>query len=154
VRIKVFVQNEAGSNLKHYHDEKTPEFKFTTTVSLPYPFPYGFIIGTTASDGCNLDCYVITDAPLRTGAIVECEPIALMEQFEDGVEDHNILARLTGESADITGETQRTLVHFVENVFRHIDGKQICAGRFLPVSDAEACVTRHADAAQEKQQLG
>jgi Inorganic pyrophosphatase len=53
---------------------------------------YGFVIGTTAQDGCNLDCYVITRHDIRTATIMKCEPVGLMEQFEDGIEDHNILA--------------------------------------------------------------
>lgn len=108
MRIKVFVQNEAGSNLKNHHDEKTLTFEFSEHVSRPYPFPYGFLIGTTAQDGCNLDCYVVTGRQIRTGTIVECEPIGLMEQFEDGIEDHNVLAVPVGESAEVTETIQRT----------------------------------------------
>ena len=55
------------------------------------------MIGTDSGDGGNVDCYVITTRILKTGQIVECDPIGLMEQFEDGVEDHNILARLLDE---------------------------------------------------------
>jgi hypothetical protein len=43
--IRVFVQNEAGSNRKNYHDEKTLEFWRSQIVSHAYPFPYGFIKG-------------------------------------------------------------------------------------------------------------
>ena len=145
MRIKVFVQNEAGSALKNYHDEKTLEFKFTRPVSRPYPVPYGFILGTTARDGCNLDCYIITRKRLKTGTTVDCEPIGLMEQFEDGVEDHNVLARLTDERAEVTPDVQRTLVEFVQNVFGHIATKRVQAGRFLLVSEAETYVLSHVD---------
>ncbi len=58
--LKVYIQNEAGSNLKHYHNEKTLILKRTVEVSRPYPFPYGFILDTTSADGLNLDCFVIT----------------------------------------------------------------------------------------------
>jgi inorganic pyrophosphatase len=145
----VFVQNEAGSDLKNYHHEKTLAFRFARRVSRSYPFPYGFVIGTTAGDGCNLDCYVVTRRPLRTGTIVECEPFALMEQFEDGIEDHNILAVPIGEQVAITEETRKTIAEFVENVFRHVEGKQIRAGRFLPAEEAEDHIRGHADAASE-----
>ena len=33
MRIKVFVQNEAGSSLKNYHDEKALAFRFVKHVS-------------------------------------------------------------------------------------------------------------------------
>ncbi len=145
-RIKVFVQNEAGSNLKNYHDEKTLAFQFAKHVSRPYPFPYGFVIGTTAQDGCNLDCYVITRRDIRTATIMECEPVGLMEQFEDGIEDHNVLAVPVGESAEVTETIQKTLVEFVENVFRHVKDKQIRAGRFLSAAEAKAHIQSRTDA--------
>jgi inorganic pyrophosphatase len=108
MQIKVFVQNEAGSSLKNHHDEKTLTFRFAEHVSRAYPFPYGFVIGTTAQDGCNVDGYLITRLDIRTGTIIECEPVALMEQFEDGIEDHNVLAVPLGENADVTEAVQKT----------------------------------------------
>jgi inorganic pyrophosphatase len=143
--IKVFVQNEAGSNLKNYHDEKTLAFQSARHVSRAYPFPYGFVIGTTARDGCNLDCYVITSRDINTAEVLECEPVGLMEQFEDGIEDHNILALPVGESVEITEAIREILVEFVENVFGHIKNKQIKAGRFLSAAEANAHIENRAD---------
>jgi inorganic pyrophosphatase len=61
------------------------------TVSRKYPYPYGFVLSTTSGNGDNLDCFVITKESLRTGEIAEVEPIGLMEQFEDGKEDYNVV---------------------------------------------------------------
>src|SRR5262245_12786211 len=109
MRVTVFIQNEAGSNQKHYHDEKTLAWKRTATVSRSYPFPYGFVVGTTTDDGCNVDCFVITPQRLKTGQLVECEVIGLMEQIEDGREDHNVLAGLAGENANVDAAVQAQL---------------------------------------------
>jgi len=95
--VNVFVQNEAGSTQKNYHDEQTFEFMFAKTVSRAYPYPYGFIVRTNADDGCNVDCFIITKRHLRTGQTFECEAFALMEQIEDGNVDHNVLAKLPEE---------------------------------------------------------
>ena len=51
MNVQVFIQNEAGSNQKHHHNEKTLEWKRVAKVSRAYPFPYGFIVGTSADDG-------------------------------------------------------------------------------------------------------
>ena len=136
--ITVFIQNEAGPDQKHLHDEQTLEYKRTVTVSRPYPFPYGFILNTTSEDGDNLDCFVITDQPLKTGNLVECEPIALLEQIEDGEEDHNILAALPGEAPEIDPAIMDILRAFTLHVFDHIPGKEIALGRLLPREAAEA----------------
>jgi inorganic pyrophosphatase len=138
--MKVFIQNEAGSNRKNYHNERTLEFVETRVVSRNYPFPYGFVVGTAAPDGCCVDCFVITSRPLRSGNVVECEAIGLMEQVEDGLPDHNILAQLNGEESEVTAEVEAILIDFVSHVFEHIDGKSIRAGRFLGPGAAVACI--------------
>ena len=143
--LRVFIQNEAGTNRKHYHDEKTLELKRVVQVSLSYPFPYGFILDTTAADGWNVDCYVITSRPLRTGEIVECEPIGLMEQVEDGREDHNVLARIAGESPAIDDGIQRMLRDFSRGVFAHVPDKRMVVGRFLGMEAAAAHIAAHRD---------
>jgi inorganic pyrophosphatase len=141
--IRVFVQNEAGSNRKNYHDEKTLEYRRSQVVSHAYPYPYGFIIGTDAGDGCNVDCFVITNQQLRTGQIVECEPLALMEQFEDGVEDHNVLARLQDEAVIMTEHVEQALTAHVLACFRHVDGKRMAVGRFRSAGDALSHIASH-----------
>src|ERR1700689_5505346 len=71
VRMKVFIQNEAGSFVKHSHEKKLLTLKGEARVSRAYPFPYGFILNTTAEDGDNVDCFVLTREALRTGQVVE-----------------------------------------------------------------------------------
>ena len=80
--MKVFIENEAGSDQKNLYNEKTLKYKKTVTVSKKYPYPYGFIIDTTSGDGDNLDVFVVTNKKLNRGQIVECDPIGLMEQIE------------------------------------------------------------------------
>jgi hypothetical protein len=60
--MKVLIENEAGSSTKHLYDEQTFQLKSTRTVQRPYPFPYGFIIGTQSGDGMCLDCFLLTRA--------------------------------------------------------------------------------------------
>ena len=144
-RMKVFIQNEAGSFVKHSHDEKTLALRGQERVSRAYPFPYGFILDTSAEDGDNVDCFVLTDNALRTGQIVECEAIGLMEQIEDGEIDHNVLAKLPGEDPQVSSEIRRTLIEFVSHVFDHIPGKIIQIGKFLDSAAAIQYITQYQD---------
>jgi inorganic pyrophosphatase len=134
--MKVFIENEAGLGEKNLFDEKTLEYKKTVTVSRKYPYPYGFVLSTTSGDGDNLDCFVLTTRPLKSKEIIEVEPIGMMEQFEDGQEDHKILAVLPGERAEITEDIQATLKGFVEHVFDHLPGKKVTAGNFYGKDEA------------------
>lgn len=119
--MKVFIENEAGKAIKNIHDEKSLEFKKAYDVSRPYPYPYGFILDTTSGDGDNLDCFVLTTQELRTGQVIECEPIALMKQVENGKEDYNVLAIIKGQPAHLTSAVQEVLTQFVLHVFDHLE---------------------------------
>jgi inorganic pyrophosphatase len=143
--MKVFIQNEAGSLVKHLHNEKTLELTGTARVSRAYPLPYGFILDTTADDGLNVDCFVLTKSSLHSGQVVECEPIGLMEQIEDGKDDHNVLAVIRGEEVHVDGEMQRTLSEFVRHVFDDVPGKTIRVGAFRDRQAALDHVSRHKD---------
>jgi len=145
MRIHVFVQNEAGSSRKNYHNEKARTWLYSVDVSHAYPYPYGFILGTTAADGGNVDCFVITRRTMTANQVVACEPIGLMEQFEDGAVDHNVLARPVGEPVDISEEIKAALTEHVTACFRHLTDKTMTVGQFLPAAAAAAHVRRHRD---------
>jgi len=110
-------------------------------VSRRYPFPYGFVIDTLNGDGGRLDCFVITTRALRTGDVIECEAIGLMEQTEDDLTDRNVLARVGAEQPELN-EVHSTLTEFVQNVFGHMPGRTVVAGRFLGRETAEAEIAK------------
>ena len=134
--LKVFVENEAHCNIKNLYNEKTLKYKDSEEVSRPYPFPYGFLLNTTSLDGDNLDCYILTDQVVNAGEIVECQPIGLLEQIEDGKVDNNILAALSGEKSEVTDSIKRTLTDFILHVFDHIENKSIQIGKFFGKEEA------------------
>lgn len=143
--MKVFVENEAGSNQKNIYNEKTFEYKKTVTVSRQYPFPYGFIVGTTSGDGDNLDCFILTDKKLKKGELVEVEPIGLMEQGEDGKTDNNVIAIFSGEPFELTDNIKQRLSDFVNHVFDHLSGKVVTVGKFLGKDSALAEIEKSLD---------
>lgn len=138
--MKVFIENEPGSKVKHLYDEHMFILKSTRAVQRAYPFPYGFIIGTQSGDGMCLDCFLLTKDVIRSGTIVDAEPIGMFEQIEDGQEDHNILAIRTGEPFELTTDDQERLRDFVLNVFGDVPGKRISVGRFLGTEAAQSLI--------------
>jgi inorganic pyrophosphatase len=138
--MKVLIENEAGSSVKHHYDELTFKLMSARKVQRPYPFPYGFIVGTRSGDGMCLDCFLLTHEAIPPGEIVEAEPIGMFEQIEDGKEDHNILAVRAGEVFDVTPDVQDTLRAFVLNVFADVPGKSMTVGRFLGKDAALALI--------------
>ena len=135
--MQVLIENEAGSRTKNTYDERTLAFVRSAVVSAAYPFPYGFAVGTRSGDGDAVDCFVLTDEPLKSGSVVECEPVALLEQIEDGEIDHKILAALAGTSPTLNEATLAALRGFIDSVFAHVPGKTMKIGRLLDRQAAE-----------------
>jgi inorganic pyrophosphatase len=115
------------------------------TSASAFLLSYGFILNTTGDDGLNVDCFVLTKTSLHTGQIVECDPVGLMEQIEDGKEDHNVLAVLRGEEERLDSMTKQKLIEFVNHVFDHVAGKTILAGDFRGRGSAMDYIRQHED---------
>ena len=138
----MLIQVEADSRDKKRYDEKTLEYKGTSRISLQYPYPYGFILGTSAEDGDSVDCYLITHAKIEPGSIVECEPVGLLEQIEDGQIDHKVLAALPGETVEVGAELLTELRDFIYAVFTQFPEVSIRIGRILPREEALAYIQK------------
>lgn len=134
--MKVFIEQPVQENMKNVFDKKTRQFLKTVPTKLTYPFPYGYILDTLAEDGDNLDCYVITDRELETGSVIECEAIGMAEWFEDGEEDHKILAVIKGEDTEVTEEIKNKIAYFAEHFFDDKPDKKYRMGEFFGRDEA------------------
>ena len=141
-KMKVFIENEAGSDQKNIFNEKTLEYRKTVKVSALYPFPYGFLLNTISGDGDALDCFVLTRKSLESRELLEVEPIGMFEDFEDGKEDHKILAVPLGETWDIDEKTQEVFRAFTVEVFAHLPDKTKVVGRFFGKAEALELIKR------------
>jgi inorganic pyrophosphatase len=140
--MRVFIENEAGSRRKRIYDERTLAHLHTVDVSAAYPYPYGFVLGTRGGDGDAVDCFVLTAAPLPSGTIVDCVPVGLLEQVEDGAVDHKVLAVPRGGDVALDAAVLARLKDFITGVFAHVPGKRIELGRLLDRSAAEDYVRK------------
>jgi inorganic pyrophosphatase len=152
--IQVFIENEAHSNRKNLFHEKTLAYQETVTVTGEYPYPYGFILNTAGGDADNLDCFVLTRKSLKSGQIVECEPIAVLEQTESSwdhpdiqEEDNTILARLKAEEEEVPLDAALAarLADFITHIFDHLPGKKVTVGSLLGREEAVAQIRQCMD---------
>ena len=130
--IKVLIQVEAGSRDKHFYDERTLEYKETRRGSQPYPYAYGFIIGTSAEDGDCVDCYLLSSDGAQAGTIVECEPVGLLEQDEGGEVDHKVLAALPDQAVELGPGLLKELQDFICAIFAKYPEIQVRVGPIRP----------------------
>jgi inorganic pyrophosphatase len=135
--LRMLIQVEAGSCDRNVYNEKTLEYIKTSPGSHPYPYPYGFIVGTSAEDGVCVDCYLVTNAKVSAGSIVECEPIGLLEQHEDDEIDHKVLAVLPGEDTNLDPVVLDELQTFIKRIFSGHPEMNVWVG---PVHPREAAL--------------
>ena len=135
--IKVLIQAQAGSSDKMRYDEKTLTPVEVGSVSRPYPYAYGFVVATTAADGDNVDCYVFGDDGLKSGAIVDCEVVGLLDQIESGEPDHKVLAVVAGQEAVLPDGALEVLQDFIYRVF---SGFPDCTVSVGPIRSRDSAV--------------
>jgi hypothetical protein len=117
--IQVFAEVEAGSRDQKLYDEATLQYRETRRVMQPYPFPYGFVLGTRCEDGECVDCYILTSERLKAGTTVSCQPVNLDRQLHE------------------------TLRSFIQGVFRALPDVTVHVGRILPKERALEYLRKH-----------
>ncbi len=138
--VRVFIENEAGSATKHIYDDRTLDFIKSVEVARCYPYPYGFVLDTLGGDGDSVDCFVVTDRPLRSAEIIDCIPLHLLEQIEDGEIDHKVLSVPVGSTAEIEENVIVEIRYFIESVFSHMPGKKMKLGALHGAAQARQYV--------------
>jgi len=129
--MKVFIEQTCELNKKNVFDKETGEYSKTVDFHLTYPYAYGYILDTLASDGDELDCYIITDQKFAHSAVVECEPIGMVEYFEDEQADHKMCVVPVGEAGEVTEEVKKRLLEFDARYFESQPNKNTRVGDFL-----------------------
>jgi inorganic pyrophosphatase len=143
--IQVLVQVSGGSTDRRIYNEQTLEYKETRRGHDPYPYPYGFILGTRAEDGASVDCYVITHDDLPAGSIVECEAIGMLEQLEGEEVDHKVLAALPGQEVELNSAAEELRI-FIQRIFADAPEMHVTVGNVLSREHA----LRHIEELREK----
>jgi inorganic pyrophosphatase len=143
--VRVFVESEAGSDVRRVFDETTLALRSEHRVSAAYPFPYGFILGTITDDGSAVDCFVLTAGRIASGTIMRAEPVGLLEQIENDEIDHKVLAVPAGESWSVDASSlQGTLRAFISDLFRPYADVRVEVGRVLGADAAMAFIASRA----------
>lgn len=140
--MKVFIEQTCEANKKNVFSKETGEYIKTIDFHLTYPYAYGYIIDTLASDGDELDCYIITEKKFVHSSVIDCEPIGMVEYFEDGQEDHKIFVVPEGEDGVVTDEVKKTLLEFDARYFEGKPSKNTRVGDFLGKDDALTEITK------------
>lgn len=83
--LRVVIESPAGSRVKLEYAREIGGFVLSRplVLGMTYPFDWGFVPGTRASDGDPVDAMVLADVPTYPGVIVSCRVRALLEVEQD-----------------------------------------------------------------------
>src|SRR5690349_19970023 len=91
--LNVVIDTPKGSRNKYAYDFKIDAYKLKAVLphGSVFPFDFGSIPGTIASDGDPLDVLVLMDEPAFIGCLIEARLLGVIEavQTEDGESERN-----------------------------------------------------------------
>ena len=98
VCIDVYIEIEKGSNIKYEFNKTTLALEVDRVLPAEYAYPhaYGFIPGTLAADGDDLDALIITTVPLERDKTYTCHIVDALRMEDEKGNDEKVICTLDG----------------------------------------------------------
>ncbi len=92
--INVIVEVPKGCRNKYEYDRDTNRIKLNRVLfsAVHYPADYGYIDGTLAEDGDEVDVLVLIEEPTFSGCLIEARPLGMLQMKDEKGIDNKILA--------------------------------------------------------------
>ncbi|MBC7252988.1 MAG: inorganic diphosphatase [Actinobacteria bacterium] len=92
--VRVIVEVPKGSRNKYEYDRRSGRIKLDRVLfsAVHYPADYGYMEGTLAEDGDEVDILVLIDEPTFPGCLIEAKPIGMLCMIDEKGIDNKILA--------------------------------------------------------------
>lgn len=133
------------SKNKYEYDIKTGKIRLDRVLytSMVYPAEYGFIDGTLAPDGDQLDILVICDNPTFPGCIVPARVLGYLDMYDKGVPDYKLISvidcdpRYDGYNSleDLPQHLIAEIKNFFQN-YKVLQGIDVRVGEYHGVNEA------------------
>jgi inorganic pyrophosphatase len=91
--VEVVVEVPKGSRNKYEFDHDSGRIKLDRVLysSVHYPADYGFIEGTLAEDGDEVDILVLIEEPTFSGCMLDAKPIGMLQMRDEKGPDNKVL---------------------------------------------------------------
>jgi inorganic pyrophosphatase len=157
--VEVFVEVPQGSRNKYEYDSETGQFRLDRMLfsSVHYPGDYGFVPGTLAEDGDELDALVILGEPTFPGCLVPARVVGMLYMTDEKGPDAKLLGvpandpRWEGiaDYGDVPRHVKDEIFHFF-SIYKELEPKMVSvdgwAGREDALAELEASRKRRQEA--------
>lgn len=93
--LNVIIEIPAHSDPIKYEVDKESGAMFVDrfmATAMFYPTNYGYVPHTLSLDGDPVDVLVVTPIPLRTGTVIRCRPVGMLNMTDESGVDAKIIA--------------------------------------------------------------
>jgi len=149
--VRVIVEVPKGSRNKYEYDRRSGRIKLDRVLfsAVHYPADYGYVEGTLAEDGDEVDILVLIDEPTFPGCLIEAKPIGMLRMMDEKGIDNKILAVPVNDPRwspfrDISELPPHLLVE-VENFFltyKKLEAKEVRSEGWRGSREAEEYLVR------------
>jgi len=138
-KVDIYIEIEKFSNIKYEYNKENNMLEVDRIINEPYnyPYAYGFILNTLASDNDELDALIITDMYLKNDTCYTAYIIgSLFMEDEKGI-DEKVLCVLEEDYQkiknidDLSEEIKAEISLFFENYKTNTEGKWSTVGDFI-----------------------
>lgn len=142
-KVEIYLEIEKFSNIKYEFNKETNKLEVDRVLNSPhkYPYAYGFILNTLASDNDELDVLIISNKYLKNDSCYSAYIIgALYMEDEKGVdekvlcvleEDYNTIKDIY----DLSDEIKTDISNFFKSYKNNIKDKWSIVGGFINKED-------------------
>lgn len=141
MNIDIVIEIAKGDTVKYEFDHKKGKMRVDRFLhgAMYFPFNYGFIDETLGEDGDPLDVVVLASKGIIPGAIINCQPIGILEMEDEGGKDTKIIAVPTLKLDPLFGKMDsidkidESTKEKIKNFFEHY--KDLEKGKWVKVED-------------------
>lgn len=149
--INVIIEIPAHSDPIKYEVDKHTGAMFVDrfmATAMHYPVNYGYVPHTLSEDGDPVDVLVVSPFPLRTGIVIRCRPVGMLNMTDESGVDAKIIAvpvkKLTplydriNTYLDLPQQLLDQVAHFFEHYKDLEPGKWVKVESWVGAEDAKA----------------
>ncbi len=149
--VNVLVEVPKGCRNKYEFDHESGRIKLDRVLfsAVHYPADYGFIPGTLAEDGDEVDILVIIQEPTFSGCMMEAKPLGMLKmQDEKGIDNKVLAVPVTDPMWNHAQDIHNIPPHLLEEIenffltYKRLEAKDVTSHGWADLEETREYILR------------